>query len=107
MAPEGACGTNSRMNPERWRHIERIYHEALEEHAARRESFVAQACGSDDELRQEILAMLAQPPEGETLNGPAWAAAPHLLAEALPAELKPGAMMGLYRIEHLLGAGGM
>ena len=53
------------MNPERWRQIERIYHGALEQDSVRRESFVAQACESDDELRREVLALLAQPQEGE------------------------------------------
>lgn len=95
------------MNPERWHQIERIYHGALEQDTVERESFVAQACGSDDELRGEVLALLAQPPEGDKLDGPAWEAAAHLLTEPFPHELNPATGIGPYRIENFLGAGGM
>jgi serine/threonine protein kinase/Tol biopolymer transport system component len=95
------------MNPERWRQIEDIYHQALEQDAAGRDSFVAQVCGSDDALRAEVSALLAQPPEGEKLDRPAWEAAVHLLAETATSELKAGTTIGPYRIENLLGVGGM
>ena len=95
------------MNPERWREVERIYHGALERDAAERESFLVEACGRDDELRREVQALLAQPLDGAKLDQPAWEAAARLLTEAFRAELKPGARIGSYQIESLLGAGGM
>src|SRR5207237_9466694 len=107
LAAEGASRAGSRMNPERWRQIERIYHGALEQDSVQRESFVAQACESDDELRREVLALLAQPQEGDKLDQPAWQAGAHLLAETVTPELKTGATIGAYRIEGFLGAGGM
>src|SRR6266853_1729143 len=95
------------MNPERWRQIERMYHDAAEKDSARRESFLAEACGGDDELRREVQALLAQPSELGKLDRPAWEAGTSLLSEAFPAEIKPGTKIGQYRIESFLGAGGM
>lgn len=95
------------MNPERWRQIEDIYHGALEQDSVRREGFVAQACGHDDELRREVLALLAQPEEGERIDQPAWLAGAHLLPVTVTLELKAGAAIGPYRIEGVVGAGGM
>ena len=95
------------MNSERWQQIERLYHGALEQDAAQRDKFLGEACAGDDELRREVLALLAQPSESGTLDRPAWQAASKLLPEALSARLKPGTMVGSYRIENFLGAGGM
>src|SRR5262249_49092555 len=95
------------MNSERFREIERIYHEALEQDPVQRESFVGQACGSDDELRQEVLALLGQPQEGEKLDQLAWQAGAHLLNDTIAFELKAGTAIGPYRTESFLGAGGM
>jgi serine/threonine protein kinase len=95
------------MTEDRWRKIERIYHGALERDAAQRGSFLAEACGTDEELRIEVQALLAQPSEGEKLDRPAWAAATHLLADAFSAGLKSGTTIGPYRVGDFLGAGGM
>ena len=47
------------MTPDRWSRINAIFGEALDLAAAERESHVAQACGGDTELRDEILDLLA------------------------------------------------
>ncbi len=95
------------MTPERRSEIERIYHQALERNQAERESFLAEVCGGDDELRNQIQALLAQPAEGGELHRPARDEAPTLLDEAFSTDLKPGLRIGPYRLENLLGAGGM
>src|SRR5258708_12001656 len=93
------------MNPERWRQIERLYHNAAEKDSAQRESFLAEACGSDDELRRELQALLAQPSELGKLDRPAWEAGTHLLPGTFPAEIKPGTKIGPYTIESFPRAG--
>src|SRR5260370_5358385 len=95
------------MNPERWRQIERLYHDAAERDSAQRESFLMEACGSDEELRREVQALLVQPSEFGKLDRPAWEAATNLLPEALHAEIRLGTKVGPYKIESFLGAGGM
>lgn len=52
------------MNPERWKQISELFHAALARDAAERATFVAEACGADQELRQDLEALLSQ--EGGT-----------------------------------------
>src|SRR6476660_9593946 len=72
------------MDPERRRRVEKLFHEAAEHEGTARADFLDQAC-SDPELRRDVEAML---------EGPA-------------APLKTGEMLGPYRIEGSIGAGGM
>jgi hypothetical protein len=55
------------MNPERWRQIEELYHAARELAPADRAALLAQ---TDQELRLEVEAMLAQDASGQD-TGPA------------------------------------
>ena len=48
------------MTTDRWRTLERLYHEALERPVEERSAFLRQAC-DDDTLRREVLALLEQP----------------------------------------------
>ena len=48
------------MSPERWRQIEQLYHAALEHDPDNRARFLAEVCGSDNELRREVETLLAQ-----------------------------------------------
>ena len=87
------------MGSERWQQVTEIFHAALASDPARREAFLADACGGDAVLRAEVEALVAAHheagPFGET----------PLFVPAL--SLEPGSSIGSYRIEELLGAGGM
>ena len=48
------------MKPERWQHIEQLYHAALEREPAARESFLAEACAGDEPLRRQVTVLLNQ-----------------------------------------------
>jgi Tol biopolymer transport system component len=93
------------MDPDRWRQIERLYHEAQARPAAERPAFLAEACGGDALLRHEVEALLASPASAEGfLEGGAVAAA----AAGLPAaRLQPGTRLGSYTVGEQIGAGGM
>jgi eukaryotic-like serine/threonine-protein kinase len=88
------------MDPERWRHIEELYESAVERSPADRAALLAQA---DPDLRGEVEAMLAQPSGGALLDQPA----ADLLEESSLTELPAGTRLGQYRIEAILGQGGM
>src|SRR5262245_25159603 len=47
------------MNKDQWRRIEKIFYSAMEIPLNERDEFVGQACAGDEELRQEIRALLA------------------------------------------------
>jgi Tol biopolymer transport system component len=87
------------VGSERWQQVTEIFHAALASDPARREAFLADACGGDAVLRAEVEGLVAAHheagPFGET----------PLFVPALT--LEPGSSIGLYRIEELLGAGGM
>ena len=99
------------MNPELWKQIDEMLDAALELPPAEREAYVAAACNGNDELRREVLSLLrAQEQAGTFLKGSAMRAA----AQALARESRGqghGALLGKevgnYKIEQLLGAGGM
>ena len=54
-----AAGASSPMTPERWRRVDAILQAALECEPARRDTFVADACGGDPELQREVASLLA------------------------------------------------
>jgi serine/threonine protein kinase/Flp pilus assembly protein TadD len=94
------------MNREHWLQIERLYHSALEQDPARLDSFLAEACQDDADLRREVESLLAQSGSTAALaDQSAWAAA-GAFATAQTA-LKPGETLGPYEILGLLGTGGM
>jgi tRNA A-37 threonylcarbamoyl transferase component Bud32 len=93
------------MSPERWQQVEELYHEALEREPEGRGTFLRQACGDDAELCSEVESLLAHASTPGLLNRPAWEVAGDVLeTRAMPG---PGVQLGVYRIEGLLGAGGM
>ena len=85
------------MDPDRWRMIQELFEAALKREPDSRTAFLAYACGGDEDLHREAAALLAQheaaglPPAGDSAI----------------TQLRPGAQVGVYRIESKLGAGGM
>ena len=77
--------------------LESLYHAARLRPAEQRGAFLAEACGSDQELRREIESLLAQ-----------HAATAGFLADVPRApSVAAGMQIGVYRITTQLGAGGM
>jgi hypothetical protein len=102
MADDPGAPVRSDMKPHDWLRVEELYHAALERPVAEREAFLDQACGRDDDLRREVLSLLAHEAEAERLmERPAAEAATQRLA------LVRGTRLGPYEVVGLLGAGGM
>jgi len=90
------------MTPERWRQVTAVFHAARLRDAPARAQYLDQACASDRALRDEVDAMLAAHDEGGGFPGPPVSG---LIDDG--GRLETGAMVGPYRIDRLIGAGGM
>jgi serine/threonine protein kinase/WD40 repeat protein len=91
------------MDPERWRKIERIFHDALDADDSRRASVVEAACGGDEALRREVESLLQhqQDTGGSVFDRPAFAA-------PIPARRDViGMTFAQYRVVAKIGHGGM
>jgi Tol biopolymer transport system component len=93
------------MDPDRWRQVADVYDAALEREPAARGMFLAEACRGDTDLRREVESLLAQErtPLVVDLGMPKVAAA---VLDGV-SRLKPGEVLGPYRVDALLDAGGM
>lgn len=60
------------MSGSRWERLEQVYHAALERPATDRAAFLAEACGDDGALREELNSLLAcETAAGDFLQRPA------------------------------------
>jgi serine/threonine protein kinase/Tol biopolymer transport system component len=93
------------MTDERWQRVADLYQSAQDRPAAERSSFVKQAADGDSDLVRQVELLLAEDDRTLPIDAPI-AAAPHsLLADNSGVQL--GSSLGPYRIDSLLGVGGM
>jgi serine/threonine protein kinase/tetratricopeptide (TPR) repeat protein len=90
------------MTPERWRQVTEMFHAALACDASARTRYLEHACAGDCALREEVEGLLSAHAKtglfGET---------PLVASSTHSARLGPGVILGPYRIDRLIGAGGM
>jgi serine/threonine protein kinase len=99
------------MKAERWRQVEELYDAALELPVAERAQFVHEACAGDEDLRRELSSLLAAEQKvGDFMESPALDIAAKAVAQEQSPAKHPsliGRELGPYKIEKLLGVGGM
>lgn len=94
------------QNSARWRRIEEVFNGALERPPADRDAFLASACDDDQELRDEVISLLAASKTADRYFS-------LLAAESgVPLASRPDPSpvrkrVGTYRLVDLLGRGGM
>jgi predicted ATPase/predicted Ser/Thr protein kinase len=92
---------------DRWATVKRIHQAALEREASQRAAFVDEACAGDEALRREVHSLLAYESQAESfLEAPAVDVTARRMNPE-PAMLLVGRTLSHYRVESLLGAGGM
>ena len=90
------------MTPQRWQEITGIFHDALERDAAERDAFLEAACRHDPSLRSDVDSMLVAHRDAGSFGD-----RPVLQHASDPKRLDPGTMIGAFRVDGLIGAGGM
>jgi eukaryotic-like serine/threonine-protein kinase len=87
----------------RWQRISAVFEEAMAREPAERLQFLRDSCADEPEIRLEVESMLAHVDRPQLIDRPAIESVAELLAH----DTMIGAQIGPYRIESLLGAGGM
>src|SRR6516164_2164275 len=96
------------MDPERWRRIEYLYHLASQLEPDQRVRFLDEETPDDDELKKELKSLLTESfLTGELRSRALSVLASELLISGYPTPLSGGSNLGPYRIECLIGRGGM
>ena len=94
------------MNADRWQQISRLYSDALAREGDTRATFLREACGGDEALRQEVESLLAQGTDPSVfLNEPAIVVAADAISEGGSSPI--GRRLGVYSVSARIGAGGM
>jgi eukaryotic-like serine/threonine-protein kinase len=94
------------MTPEKLKKVEEIYHAALEIEPARRESFLIEQCGADEDLRREVISLLSfEKTSDRVIDTPLESLVARMFSEQETNLI--GKEIGHYKILRLLGKGGM
>jgi Tol biopolymer transport system component len=100
-------GFQIEMDPKRWQQIDRLLEEALDREPGQRAIFLAQACGSDTELRRAVEELIAAHEQaGSFGERPAIEVVAQAIAKG-PSRSLVGKRLGPYEILSLVQRGGM
>jgi eukaryotic-like serine/threonine-protein kinase len=90
------------VTPEQWRRITATFHAARTRDVSARGQYLDEECAGDVALRAEVDAMLAADSEAGAFGD-----TPLIDLAATRLYVSPGTMLGAYRIDRRIGAGGM
>src|SRR5262245_16708775 len=93
------------MSDARWQRVADLYQAAADQAPEDRSAFIRQAAAGDSGLRRDVGSLLAENGISGALHELVGGAAQSLLADN--AAVQPGSFIGSYRIDSLLGVGGM
>src|SRR5215475_4802760 len=93
------------MNPERWRRIEELFRTVVDCPTAERNPYLTRICNGDEELRREVLSLLARDTSEDFIREPIASAA--LSFTSKPKDDLTEERIGPYRVTRLIGRGGM
>src|SRR5438477_3994190 len=95
------------MKAERWKQVNDLFQSAVERAPEERVAFLDDACHGDEGLRCEVESLLTSYERSENfIESPAFEVAPELVTTGRTSALV-GKVIGHYRIESLIGVGGM
>src|SRR4029450_3350680 len=107
VALSGAERERNLMKAERWEKVIDLFQSALERTPEERAAFLDEACHDDKGMRREVESLLTSHERAENfIEMPAFKAAPEFAPNDTGTGLV-GKLIGHYRIESLIGVGGM
>src|SRR5437762_14388157 len=89
------------MTPERWQRVKSLFDGIVERAPEERDAFLSMTCGSDEELRREVIALL----NSDATIGNSLFERP--LLNAVQEDALTGRSLGPYRLLRRIGHGGM
>ena len=87
--------------PQRWHEVTEIFHAAIAQDAATRAAFLDEACRRDPSLRPDVDALVVAHFEAGSFGDTPLGLSSHAT------RLTPGSYLGVFRIDELIGVGGM
>src|ERR1051325_8249041 len=107
LALSGTERGKNLMKPERWEKVIDLFQSALEHAPEERAAFLDESCHDDEGMRREVESLLTSHERAYNfIEVPAFKAAPEF-APNDTADALVGKLIGHYRIESLIGVGGM
>src|SRR5215475_944028 len=107
MALPGAEPERDLMKSGRWKKAFDLFQTAVERAPEERAAFLDESCHGDEGMRREVESLLTSHQRAENfIEVPAFEAAPEFVAND-SADALVGKLIGHYRIESLIGVGGM
>ena len=107
VALQGAEAETNLMNTERWNKVIDLFQSTLERPPGERAAFLDEASHGDQDMRREVESLLISHEQAENfIEIPAFEAAPEFVPNER-AEALIGKQIGHYRIDSLIGIGGM
>src|SRR3954452_18494422 len=95
------------MKPDRWKQVNDLFQSAVERAPGERAAFLDKSCYGDEGMRREVESLLTSHERAENfIELPAFEVAPELVTNDKAGALI-GKLIGYYRIESLIGVGGM
>jgi len=95
------------MKPERWKQVNDLFQSTIERAPEERSAFLDESCYGDEGMRREVESLLTSHERAENfIEIPAFKVAPELVPNDSTDALI-GKLIGHYRIESLIGVGGM
>ena len=107
VALSGAERGRNLMKAARWEKVIDLFQSAVERAPEERAAFLDESCHDDEGMRREVESLLTSHERAENfIEVPAFKVAPELATND-SAEAMVGKLLGHYRIESLIGVGGM
>src|SRR6478736_8295897 len=95
------------MKAERWKQVNDLFQSTVERAPEERAAFLDESCHGDEDMRREVESLLTSHERAENfIEVPAFEVAPELATNE-SADALIGKLLGHYRIESLIGIGGM